>query len=169
MLSSGKLGFWGLTALVFGLVVGVGIFNLPQNMAASSVVMMLFLLVVVMADNVYLAALHITGLMIIPCYLFTGMFLCKVATDFRTRLLGAVTVAFCLWMAYAGGLLLMLMTSLFYLLGTGFYIRSCHDNYPAEKRLFTTPELCFFIFLCLATAVTLILLFRHGSNPAFFS
>ena len=34
MLSTGKLGFWGLTALVFGLMVGVGIFNLPQNMAA---------------------------------------------------------------------------------------------------------------------------------------
>ncbi|MDE6632094.1 MAG: amino acid permease, partial [Muribaculaceae bacterium] len=33
MLSSGKLGFWGLTALVFGLMVGTGIYNLPQNMA----------------------------------------------------------------------------------------------------------------------------------------
>ncbi|MDE6299777.1 MAG: amino acid permease, partial [Muribaculaceae bacterium] len=85
------------------------------GLAASSVVMMLFLLLVVMADDVYLAALHITGLMIIPCYLFTGMFLYKVATDFRTRLLAVVTIGFCLWMAYAGGLLLMLMTSLFYL------------------------------------------------------
>ena len=36
MLSSGKLGFWGLTALVLGLVIGVGIFNLPQNMAANA-------------------------------------------------------------------------------------------------------------------------------------
>ena len=34
MITSGKLGFWGLTALVFGLMVGVGIYNLPQNMAA---------------------------------------------------------------------------------------------------------------------------------------
>ena len=34
MLTSGKLGFWGLTALVFGLMVGVGIYNLPQNMAS---------------------------------------------------------------------------------------------------------------------------------------
>ena len=34
MLSTGKLGFWGLTALVFGLMVGVGIYNLPQNMAS---------------------------------------------------------------------------------------------------------------------------------------
>ncbi len=35
MLTTGKLGFWGLTALVFGLMVGVGIYNLPQNIAAS--------------------------------------------------------------------------------------------------------------------------------------
>ena len=36
MLTTGKLGFWGLTALVFGLMVGVGIYNLPQNMAAQA-------------------------------------------------------------------------------------------------------------------------------------
>lgn len=34
MLTTGKLGFGGLTALVFGLMVGVGIYNLPQNMAS---------------------------------------------------------------------------------------------------------------------------------------
>ena len=37
MLTTGKLGFWGLTALVFGLMVGVGIYNLPQNMAAVTI------------------------------------------------------------------------------------------------------------------------------------
>ena len=36
MLTTGKLGFWGLTALVFGLMVGVGIYNLPQNMSAAA-------------------------------------------------------------------------------------------------------------------------------------
>ena len=34
MLTNNKLGFLGLTALVFGLMVGVGIYNLPQNMSA---------------------------------------------------------------------------------------------------------------------------------------
>lgn len=41
---------------------------------ASSVVMELFLLMVVMADDVYLTALRIMGLMIIPSYFFTGCF-----------------------------------------------------------------------------------------------
>lgn len=31
-----KLGFWGLSALVFGMMVGAGIFNIPQNMASGA-------------------------------------------------------------------------------------------------------------------------------------
>lgn len=78
---------------------------------ASSVVMELFLLMVVMADDVYLAALHITGLMIIPCYLFTGLFLLRKADTVKMKTIGIATTAFCMWMTYAGGLLNMFMTS----------------------------------------------------------
>lgn len=127
------------------------------GLMASSVVMMLFLLLVVTADNVYLAALHITGLMIIPCYLFTGMFLFKVAPDAKIRMLAIVTILFCLWMAYAGGLLGLFMTSVFYLIGTGFYISASRKYYPGQ-RIFTTPEACFFVFLCIASGVTLYLM-----------
>ncbi|MDE6717743.1 MAG: amino acid permease [Muribaculaceae bacterium] len=130
------------------------------GLMASSIVMMLFLILVAMADDVYLAALHITGLMIIPCYLVTGMFLFKVAPDFKVRLLAAVTILFCLWMAYAGGLQLLFMTSLFYLLGTGFYIKARRDNYPTQRRLFTRMEMIAFILLCISSGVTLFILFR---------
>ncbi len=34
--SSKQLGFAGLVAIVFGMVVGSGIYNLPQNMAAQA-------------------------------------------------------------------------------------------------------------------------------------
>jgi len=95
---------------------------------ASSVVMEIFLLMVVMADDVYLAALHITGLMIIPCYLFTGLFLLKKADNAKVRTIAVVTTLFCLWMAYAGGLLEMFMTSIFYLAGIGFYLKARRDD-----------------------------------------
>lgn len=134
------------------------------GLAASSVVMMLFLLLVVMADDVYLAALDITGLMIIPCYLFTGMFMYKVADTPGIKILAAVTVLFCLWMAYAGGLLLMFMTSLFYLTGTGFYIRVCREN---NQKLFTPCERFFFIIMCIAAAVTMVLLALYGTSIVF--
>ncbi len=69
---------------------------------ASSIVMELFLLMVVMADDVYLAALQITGLMIIPCYFFTGLFLLRKADTAAMKAVALVTSAFCIWMACAG-------------------------------------------------------------------
>ncbi|MDE5842601.1 MAG: APC family permease, partial [Muribaculaceae bacterium] len=128
------------------------------GLIASSVVMMLFLVLVVFADNVYLAALHITGVMIIPCYFFTGLYLLKVAPSFRIRLLAIVTILFCLWMAYAGDLKVLFMTSLFYLLGTGFYIKARREYFPHQKRLFTPFETLLFVLLIGATISTIGLL-----------
>ncbi len=133
------------------------------GLVASSIVMELFLVLVAMADDVYLTALNITGLMIIPCYLFTGMFLWKVAPSLKIKLLAAVTVLFCLWMAYAGGLREMFMTSVFYLAGMGFYVRGRRDNFPQERRLFTPLEKTFLILLCVAAVVTIYLLARQFS------
>ncbi len=123
---------------------------------ASSVVMELFLLMVAMADDVYLAALHITGLMIIPCYFFTGLFLLKKADSWPIRLLGVITSLFCLWMAYAGGLKEMMMTSVFYLLGIGFYIKARHENNPGAP-LFTSGGKIGLALLIMASAVTIVL------------
>ena len=124
---------------------------------ASSVVMELFLILVVMADDVYLAALRITGLMIIPCYFFTGLFLLKKARSGGMRIIAIITSAFCLWMAYAGGLKDMFMTSVFYIIGTGFYIRARRENSPSSA-LFTSGEKCGIIVLALASAATLVML-----------
>ena len=124
---------------------------------ASSVVMELFLILVVMADDVYLAALRITGLMIIPCYFFTGLFLLKKARSGGMRIIAIITSAFCLWMAYAGGLKDMFMTSVFYIIGTGFYIRARRENSPSSA-LFTSGEKCGIIVLVLASAATLVML-----------
>lgn len=125
---------------------------------ASSIVMEIFLMMVVMADDVYLAALNITGLMIIPCYFFTGLFLLKKADKWGIRTVAIITTAFCLWMAYAGGLAEMVMTSVFYLAGTGFYIKAREDNHKKETPLFTTAEKWSFYGLCVASLITLIML-----------
>lgn len=104
------------------------------GLIASSIVMEIFLLMVVTADNVYLASLHITGLMILPCYLATGLFLWKKAGSnrlpehkLRMKVLAFLCILFCLWMIYAGGLKQMLMTSIFYLCGIWFYIKARRD------------------------------------------
>lgn len=126
---------------------------------ASSIVMELFLLLVVTADDVYMASLHITGLMIIPCYLFTGLFLLKKADTAAMKAVAIVCCAFCLWMAYAGNLLAMLMTSVFYIMGIGFYIMARKERRPGAP-LFTHAEKYFLALLILASAVTIWLLIK---------
>lgn len=120
---------------------------------ASSIVMELFLLMVVMADDVYLAALRVTGLMVIPCYFFTGLFLLRKADSWKIRAVAVVTSLFCLWMAYAGGLAEMFMTSVFYLCGIGFFIAARRENCPGGK-VFSKREKYALWILCAASAVT---------------
>ncbi len=128
---------------------------------ASSIVMELFLLLVVMADDVYLAALHITGLMIIPCYLFTGLFLLKKADSAGMKIVAVVTTAFCLWMAYAGGLLELFMTSIFYLSGIGFYLKARKSTKDKNLPVFTRKERYLLYAIVLSSIITLILLIRE--------
>ncbi len=131
--------------------------NMPAfGLVASSIAMEIFLLMVVMADDVYLAALRITGLMIIPCYFFTGLFLLKKADTWGIRTLAIITVLFCCWMAYAGGLLEMMMTSVFYILGIGFYIKARKEDDP-DAPLFTRGEKWGLGGLALASAATIVI------------
>ncbi len=134
------------------------------GLLASSIVMEFFLLLVVMADDVYLAALHITGLMIIPSYLFTGLFLIKKADTAFIRGVALITTLFCLWMAYAGGLVEMLMTSVFYIAGIGFYVKARRDK-NSKGPLFTRREKWSFYLLCLASAISLLLLWQRYGSP----
>lgn len=133
------------------------------GLMASSIVMELFLILVATADNVYLAALHITGLMIIPCYFFTGLFLIKKADNAKIRFVAIVTTLFCLWMAYAGGLKGLLLTSIFYLIGIGFYMKARRDN-ASGKPIFTSREKLAFYILCLASGVSVYLLIGMHSG-----
>lgn len=103
-----------------------------RGLLASSVIMQAFLLLVVMAEDVYLYALNITGLMILPSYLFSGLFLVKMSFhDYRTGLIGnnprrhfayALAIGifctiFCIWMLYAAGFELLLQALCFYIAG----------------------------------------------------
>lgn len=123
------------------------------GLGVSSVVMTLFLLLVMTADNVYMAALNITGMMILPCYLMSGLYLWK-TTRGAARLVGIGSTLFCLWMIYAGGIYLLLQTSLFYLMGFGFYVKARREQ---RLRLLSRKETVALGGLILAAAVTLLL------------
>lgn len=112
--------------------------SLQPSLLASSIVMQLFLFLVIMAEDVYLYALNITGLMVLPAYFFSGLFLLKIARmDYKNHLLadhakrglayavaiGLGSTVFCIWMIYAAGISLLLQGVAFYLLGLPFYRR----------------------------------------------
>lgn len=113
---------------------------------ASAAVMEMFLVVVIFSDDFYLAAVSITGMMVLPPYLFSGLYLTK--ASFRPAMLGnpghgrlmrfrfagiACTVC-CLWMIWSGGLDLLLESTLFYLPGIVFYLLA------RAGRRFWTPK-----------------------------
>lgn len=116
--------------------------SLQPALLASSVIMQCFLFLVVMAENVYLYALNITGLMVLPAYLFSGLFLVKIArADYRCGLLtehakrgyaygltiGCCCTVFCIWMLYAAGIELLLQAVAFYLVGVPLYRRKSQN------------------------------------------
>jgi len=120
----------------------------------SSVAMTIFLLIVSLADDVYMAALDITGMMILPCYMFSALYLCKLALNKRNNLrhalpVGLLCVASCLYMLYAAGPLLM-ATSLFYLAGTGIYFR--------KQRSLTRNEAIALLMLVILAVASVILI-----------
>ncbi|MCM1163780.1 MAG: basic amino acid/polyamine antiporter [Muribaculaceae bacterium] len=108
----------------------------------SSVIMQLFLILVAVADNVYLSAISITGMMVLPAYLMSGMYLLKLSLANKNRagiLMGAGCTLFCMWMIYAGGLQLFMETSVFYMVGLWFHFRARHERgiyrMPSSERL----------------------------------
>lgn len=112
--------------------------SLQPALLASSLIMQAFLFLVITAEDVYLYALNITGLMVLPAYLFSGLFLVKIACkDYKCCLIsehakrkfayalciGALCTIFCIWMIYAAGISLLIQAILFYLLGLPLYRR----------------------------------------------
>lgn len=88
------------------------------GLLASSVIMQIFLCIALLSSQAYLTALDITGMMILPCYMLAGMYLCKISRRHPWNLaVGVLCTLFCAWTIYAGGLMLLLKSSLFYLSG----------------------------------------------------
>lgn len=131
------------------------------GLMVSSVVMTLFLALVVLADDVYLAALSITGMMILPAYLCSGLYLWKSGRGTRLKLLGAGCTLFCMWMIYAGGLRLLMLTSLFYLAGVGFYIKARRE---AHGTVFTAWEKVLLAIFSICAAASLVLIAQYGTK-----
>lgn len=144
-----------------------------SGLLVSSIIMQLFIFIVACAEDMYLEALSITGMMILPAYLLSGAFLWKATRRpallrdpsrsklRRFRLTGIACTLYCLWMIYAGGLELFAGSSVFYLFGLGFFIKARREQRKLSEEglpYFTRREMLLLAALVVCTAVTLFLL-----------
>ena len=148
------------------------------GLVASSIFMSIFMVLVCTAPNVYMAALNLTTVMVLPAYFFSGLYLWKVSVvkdalgpnikkgELRKYLcIGIIATFYCAWCLYAGNLLLLLVTSIFYLPGTYFYFQTRRQLSPTHKltskQLFKPYEWWIFIGLICCTVASIILLILH--------
>lgn len=146
-----------------------------NSLFASSLLMQFFIFIVVLSEHVYLAAIEIAGVMILPSYLFSGLFLIKESytpaelqkglySKVYLRIIGFITTAYCIWLIYAGGLELFYFTSIAYLIGIGFYIKGRMDHRNEGEVVFTHREKIYAAVIFFA-ALSCIGLLISGYNP----
>lgn len=117
----------------------------------TAIFMQVVLFFVLQAQNVYLFTVHLSGIMIIPTYIVSGMFLTKIAlkksiyADQPTArqvaiIIGTAAILYCLWVIYASNIHLLLLSSGVYIIGIFFYWLSQHKILTPRERLFTTAD-----------------------------
>ena len=143
----------------------------------SSIIMELFLIIVMFSEHLYLTALSVTGMMILPAYLLTSLYLLKstlktrnspltreescskssrllhnrssLLTPHSSLLVPFLSTLFCAWMIYAGGIGLFLRTSVYYLCGLPLLWKARRE----QSRPFLTRRELAATLLLLATAI----------------
>lgn len=102
----------------------------------STIAMQIFFLLVLLAKSVFYAAVVVEGVLIVPAYAFCAFYLIKLSFAKQElnsypqkqlwlyRIISIVAACYCLWLLYAGGLVLFFITSVFYFIGIGFFIKA---------------------------------------------
>ncbi|WP_281612781.1 basic amino acid/polyamine antiporter [Flammeovirga sp. SubArs3] len=99
------------------------------SLLMSSIIVQLALFIVVSAKDVYLAAVDIAGVMILPSYLLSSMFLLKEVLSkkgysMKIKVIALLSSLYCLWLIYAAGINFLLLSMMFYAVGIPFYLKA---------------------------------------------
>lgn len=143
------------------------------SLFVSTVAMQIFIFVVATAESVYLTTIDIASTMVLPAYLFSGLFLLKATANpqkylgpgyvnrvWGLRALGSLCTVYCLWMLYAAGTDMLMYASVFYVCGIGLYVAGRRANYPRE-RVFTRVEMLVAVAL-VACALGVVSFYFYG-------
>ena len=147
------------------------------GLTLTTIFMSLFIVIVCTAPDVYMAALNLTTVMVLPAYAISGGFLWKEGSylpagdaDYRNKslikdkIIGALCVLYCIWCIIGGGFLLFVASSILYLLGFYFYyITYKEKSHMTNKKIkLLTPMEKVLFFIILATSVLSVVLISTG-------
>lgn len=137
-------------------------------MYISSGIMQLGMLCVAFASDVYLAAIDIAGVMILPAYLLSALYLFKATSakelikDNQERKkamwIGLIATIYCIWLIYAAGISYLMMSMIFYAIGIPFYRLAHKEEVKAGKQLYTRNERIIEILILLGGIAAVILI-----------
>lgn len=144
------------------------------GLAASSVFMSLFIVLVCTAPNVYMAALNLTTIMVLPAYAFSGAYLWKATykndvlkgdlprdTVLKYRFIGIMCTLYCGWCIFAGGAWIFMASSVLYALGFYFYYQTNRQNSQrtgVKIPLLNKWEWVLFVVIMLCAAASILLM-----------
>ncbi|GAD90491.1 arginine/ornithine antiporter [Vibrio halioticoli NBRC 102217] len=123
----------------------------PKNaLSVSTIFMQLCVLLVVMFENVYLAAINIASVMVLPCYLLSCLYLLKLSWNYHEVnlakrnyghvLLAAVAALFCAWLITAAGLEYQLMATILYTIGIPFFRYTHAARLKAGEKVYSAMD-----------------------------
>ena len=150
-------------------------FQAPSlSLWVSSAVMQLALFVVLFVHDAWLWLIDITGVMILPSYLASTLFLARYASSAQcpathskgrhaaviTAVLGSV---YALWLLYAAGLQFVLMSTIIFAAGVPVFWYSRRERYP-DLAVFSCREKVA-VGVLLVAAVSAVFMLSQGGRP----
>ncbi|OBT13935.1 hypothetical protein A9264_02010 [Vibrio sp. UCD-FRSSP16_10] len=116
----------------------------------STIFMQFCVLLVVMFENVYLAAINIASVMVLPCYFLSCLYLLKISINHKELglekrnygyvILSAVAALFCAWLIAAAGLKYQLMATILYTIGIPFFKYQHSSRIKAGEKVYSTTD-----------------------------
>ena len=124
----------------------------------TSALMQCAMILVYFANNAWNTMLSITGVMVLPAYLVSCLFLWKICEDhtypnasgtsrFSALITGFLGTIYAIWLLYAAGLQYLLMAILFIAVGIPFYLWAVKDAKTQEPAFSKNEKKILFIIL----------------------
>lgn len=147
-----------------------------NSLIITALLMTIMMFIVVMANNIYIAAISIAGVMIIPPYVLSAGFLWEAAEKreilkdkYKARMkalfVGIGATIFGGWLLYSSGVSYLLMSAIFYAAGIPFYYLAHKKELKEGKHIFTKGERLIAIFFVITAGIAIMLMMEGKITP----